>query len=908
MSALKLSHREGTAGGDCCGNTVKGLCALKAATRNPPRVNRMDRDAEPAKTPEAPDEPRAEQPVRPWPDDALAIVPMRNLVLFPQALTPVSIGRTASLLAVQQALHEAGRNQEPHGLQDRPATETTRATAYRAPPLGFMLQKDAQADAPGPGDLCEVGTRVQVMRVQMEGVSTAPHSTATEPSVEAPAPPSQHLVCLGVSRFRVREWLFTEPFLLARVDLLEDEPVGTSAEAAAHRLRERASELLGLLPGAPAELMNAVQSTRDPAVLGHAVAALLDAEVAEKQSWLEMTDTAARLERILRRLEHRLEVLRLSQEIGLRTREQLEDRERRALLREQMQAIRRELGEDESASEQTQALRQRLDAAGLPAAVKPEVEAELKRLSQLPPVSSEHALLLGWLQWVSELPWALPTRQVQPVSLSLAQARRVLDADHFGLEKIKRDLLEHLAVRQLQLQSGQQGHAPILCLVGPPGVGKTSIGQSVARALDRPFGRLALGGVHDESEIRGHRRTYVGALPGLVLQTLRRCGARDAVVMLDEIDKLSPSAHGDPTAALLEVLDPAQNHTFRDHYLGLPFDLSAVMFLATANVLEAIPLPLRDRMEVIELHGYTAQEKLEIARAHLLPRQRQASGLPLEVAEDRLGISDEVLAHVIEHYTREAGVRQLERRLAALMRRAAWSWAQDARAPAELTIDDLPSVLGPAPFRREVAMRLSIPGVVTGLAWTPTGGDILFVEASRVPGTNRVQLTGQLGEVMRESAQAALTLLKSRASTLGLSPSAFDAVDVHVHVPAGAVPKDGPSAGVAIFLALASVFTGRAVAHDLAITGEISLRGLVLPVGGIRDKVLAASRAGIRRLLLPTGNQPDWAEVPTAVQAGLSVRWVESVDEALDEAWSPAKGADGAVAGATSRPAPRVNP
>jgi len=789
----------------------------------------------------------------PWPADALAIVPMRNLVLFPQALTPVSIGREASLRAIEQALQAAGMTDPP------PAN-------LRAPdrvPLGFVLQKEANAEAPGPSDLCEVGTLVQVLKVE---------------SARAGTENSQHLMCLGLSRFRVREWVLTEPFLMALVDPVEDGPAGTQAEAAALRLRERASDLLGLLPGVPAELLHAVQSTRAAGPLGYTVAALLDAEVAEKQSWLEMTDTAARLERILRRLEHRLEVLRLSQEIGLRTREQLQDRERRALLREQLQAIRKELGEEDGSAKETARLRERLDVAGLPEAVKAEVDSELQRLAQLPQASSEHAMLLGWLQWVAELPWALPVREAQPVSQVLAHARDVLDADHSGLDKIKRELLQHLAVRQLR----PDAHAPILCLVGPPGVGKTSIGHSVARALDRPFGRLSLGGVHDESEIRGHRRTYIGAMPGLVLQTLRRCGARDAVLMLDEIDKLSASAHGDPTAALLEVLDPAQNATFRDHYLGLPFDLSAVMFIATANVLEAIPLPLRDRMEVIQLHGYTTQEKLQIARLHLLPRQHRESGLPDGVPR----LDDEVLLEVIERYTREAGVRQLERSLGALLRHAAFGYALQGRAPEQLSVSDLPDILGIARHTREAALRSSLSGVVTGLAWTPMGGDILFVEATRVPGANRVQLTGQLGEVMRESAQAALTLVKAHAATWGLAPKEFQDTDVHVHVPAGAVPKDGPSAGLAMFLALASVFTGRAVSHELAVTGEISLRGGVLPVGGIRDKVLAAARAGIRRVLLPVGNRADWAEVPASAQAKLTVHWVETVDEAMAQAFS----------------------
>ena len=796
--------------------------------------------------------------IEPWPADALAIVPMRNLVIFPHALTPVVVGREASLRAIQEAVDRA-----------------TGAEGINMP-LGFLLQKDAAADAPGPDQLCTVGTQVRVLR-------------------QMPDSGQMQLVCLGQGRWRVRRWLLESPFLLAQVEPVVDEEGDaasrTAAEAAALRLRERAGELLSILPGVPAELLHAVQATRSPAQVGDVVAGLLEAEVAEKQQWLEMTDAPARLEVILRRLEHRVEVLKLSREIGLRTREQLQDRERRALLREQLQAIRKELGEEDSAQREAARLRERLEAAGLPEDIQAEVMGELERLSHLPEASSEHALLRTWLQTVAELPWTIAPRQAQPVSQVLAHARTVLDADHEGLEKIKRELLEQLAVRQLRPQSP----APILCLVGPPGVGKTSLGQSIARALDRPFGRLSLGGVHDESEIRGHRRTYIGAMPGLILQTLRRCGSRDAVVMLDEIDKLASSGHGDPTAAMLEVLDPAQNHAFRDHYLGLPFDLSSVMFIGTANVLESISPPLRDRLEAIELPGYTTEDKVRIARGHLLPRQREAAGLP----EGSAQMDEAVIEAVIEGHTREAGVRQLERSLARLLRHAAWQYAQDGQAPASIGLEDLAPVLGPARHEREIALRQALTGVSTGLAWTAAGGDILFVEASRMPGTGRLLLTGQLGEVMRESAQAALTLLKARAQQWGIPASAFEAVDVHVHVPAGAIPKDGPSAGVAMLVALASLFSGRAVAHDLAMTGEISLRGRVLPVGGIREKVLAAARAGMRRVMLPVGNLRDWPEVPESARNRLQVLWAETADEAVDAAWAALPGpAPDAVTGA----------
>ena len=800
--------------------------------------------------------------IEPWPDDALAIVPMRNLVLFPHALTPVVVGREASLRAIEAAV--ARTTLGPGGA------ESARM------PLGFLLQKDATVDAPTGEQLCSVGTQVRVLR-------------------QVPDTGQVQLVCLGQTRFRVRRWLLDSPFLLAQVEALTDEEgdadAGTAAEAAALRLRERAGEMLGLLPGVPAELMHAVQATRSPAQVGDVVAGLLEAEVAEKQQWLEMADLAARLELILRRLEHRVEVLKLSREIGLRTREQLQDRERRALLREQLQAIRKELGEEDGAQREAARLRERLEAAALPEECKAEVMGELDRLTNLPEAASEHALLRTWLQTVAEMPWTIAPREAQPVSQVLTRARSVLDADHEGLDKIKRELLEQLAVRQLRPQSP----APILCFVGPPGVGKTSLGQSIARALDRPFGRLSLGGVHDESEIRGHRRTYIGAMPGLILQTLRRCGSRDAVIMLDEIDKLSASGHGDPTAAMLEVLDPAQNHAFRDHYLGLPFDLSSVMFIGTANVLESISPPLRDRLEAIELPGYTTEDKVCIARRHLLPRQREAAGLP----EGTASLSDAVIEAVVEGHTREAGVRQLERALARLMRHAAWQFAQEGQAPAAIGLDDLALVLGPPRLERESALRQALTGVSTGLAWTPAGGDILFVEASRMPGTGRLLLTGQLGEVMRESAQAALTLLKSRAAGWGIPASAFEAVDVHVHVPAGAIPKDGPSAGVAMLVALASLFSGRPVAHDLAMTGEISLRGRVMPVGGIREKALAAARAGLRRVLLPVGNLRDWPDVPASARAQLEPLWVETAEEAVQAAWASA------AAAAASTPTPQ---
>jgi len=581
------------------------------------------------------------------------------------------------------------------------------------------------------------------------------------------------------------------------------------------------------------------------------------------------------MQQLLRIVARRIEVLRLSLEIRERTREQIDDRERRYLLREQLRTIQKELGENGEHDQDTRQFEEAIARGAMPPEVEAHARKELARLRRAPEASAENAMLRTWLEWMTELPWAAVTEP----AIDLEQARRVLDADHHGLERIKRRIVEFLAVRKLN----PRGRAPILCFAGPPGVGKTSLGQSIARALGRPFVRVSLGGVHDEAEIRGHRRTYIGALPGNIVQGLRRAGARDCVMMLDEVDKVSASAHGDPSAALLEVLDPEQNSTFRDNYLGVPFDLSRVIFIATANVIDEVPAPVRDRMEVIDLPGYTLEEKLEIARGHLLPRQLEAAGLqPAQCV-----ISDEALATIVSGYTREAGVRQLEREIGRVMRHVATRVALGEVDGAGIGAADLESILGPVRHEREMALRSGLAGVATGLAWTPAGGDILFVEASRIAGEGRLILTGHLGSVMKESAQAALTLLKSRAAALGLADAAFDRIDVHLHVPAGAIPKDGPSAGVAMFIALASLFSGRAVRPEVAMTGEISLRGLVLPVGGIREKVLAARRAGVERVLLPERNRKDLIDVPESGRAGLGFVWLSDVDDAIAAALPP---------------------
>ncbi|GIL07090.1 MAG: Lon protease [Betaproteobacteria bacterium] len=761
------------------------------------------------------------------PADVVAVVPMRNVVLFPNVLLPISVGRAKSIAAVQYALQNKA-------------------------PLGIVLQKDPRVDDPGRDDLYAIGTLANVVHHVVAGDGL------------------HHAVCQGVQRFRVKELVEGYPFVAARIERIE-EPTALSAEAEALgvQLQAKALEILQLLPGAPAELAQALQAARAPGQLADITASLIDAELPEKQALLETVNIEERLHRVLQVLARRIQVLRLSQEIGERTKEMLDDRQRKFLLREQLKTIQKELGEEGNGDEELAQLEEAIAKAGMPAEAEAQARKELRRLKSMGNQSAEYSMLRTWLEWMTELPWKLPEEK----PIDLAAARAVLEADHFGLERVKRRIVEFLAVQKLN----PQGRAPILCFVGPPGVGKTSLGQSIARALQRPFVRVSLGGVHDEAEIRGHRRTYIGALPGNIVQALRKAGARNCVMMLDEVDKVSASIQGDPSAALLEVLDPEQNSTFRDNYLGLPFDLSRVVFICTANVIDNVPPPVRDRMEVIDLPGYTPEEKLEIAKRYLVPRQREANGLRAGQCE----LTDAALAAIVASYTREAGVRQLEREIGRVMRHAATKVAEGADVAVKVDVADLDPILGPAKFEHEAALRAGIPGVATGLAWTPVGGDILFVEATRVPGSGKLILTGQLGDVMKESAQAALTLVKARAPELAIPAAMFDGIDVHLHVPAGAIPKDGPSAGIAMFIALVSLFTDRPVRHDAAMTGEISLRGLVLPVGGTKEKVLAAQRAGIGTVLLPARNRKDLRDVPESARNELRFVWLETVDDAV---------------------------
>ncbi|MFO1363195.1 MAG: endopeptidase La [Burkholderiales bacterium] len=790
--------------------------------------------ANPPGTP-APAPARAPAPGAELPDDALIVVPVRNLVLFPGMVLPVTIGREISVAAAQAAVKLSR-------------------------PIGLLLQRDPAVDRPGPADLYEVGTVAQILRY-----ITTPDG-------------ANHIVSQGEARFRVREFLPGHAFLVARVERIERAAeAGRETEARLMQLKERAVQALELLPETPQEMVQAVQNYASAGALADMVAGFMDVKPPEKQAVLELLEVAPRVDRVLELLAHRIEVMKLSREIESRTKATMDERQREYVLREQMRQIQKELGEGEGTAAELADLEKAIEAAGMPEDVLAHAKKELKRLARMPDSSSEYSMARTYVDWLVELPW----KAGPPPTIDLTAARAILDEDHYGLEKIKRRILEFLAVRKL----APEGHAPILCFVGPPGVGKTSLGQSIARALGRKFVRVSLGGLHDEAEIRGHRRTYIGALPGNIIQALKKAGSRDCVLMLDEVDKIGQGFHGDPNAALLEVLDPEQNNTFRDNYLGVPFDLSKVVFITTANVLDAVPGPLRDRMEIIHLPGYTEEEKLEIAKRYLVQRQLGANGLKA----DQVQVGDAVLAAIVRDYTREAGVRSLEREIGSVLRHAAVRIAEGAPSPVRIEVPQLAEILGPAKFEAELASRTSLPGVATGLAWTPVGGDILFIEASRTAGGGKLILTGQLGEVMKESAQAALTLVKSRAASLGIDAALLEKSDVHVHVPAGAIPKDGPSAGVAMFMALASLLADRAVRHDIAMTGEISLRGLVLPVGGIKEKVLAAMRAGITTVMLPARNRKDLADVPESARARLTFVWLETVDDAVREALGAAR-------------------
>lgn len=768
--------------------------------------------------------------------ETLPVLPLRETVVFPGAMAPLLIGEPRSVRMIDDVLNR------PERL------------------LALVASRDPEADEPAPGQLHNVATAAVVERMVR-----VPDGTV-------------RLLVQGRSRVQLGDYTQTEPFLEAQVRELPDEGERTAeVEAMARNLQGIFTRMIALVPHLPDELQVAVANVEDPAALSHLVASSMRLSTAERQELLEERGLAARLRRLTALCTRELELLELGAKIQSDVQADMESGQREFFLRQQLKAIRDELGEGEDDGAEIEELRTQLAALNPPEQVRTAAERELNRLARIPSASAEHSVIRTYIDWILALPWSVATED----DLDLERARAVLDADHHGLEKIKERIIEQLAVAKLK----PDATGPILCFAGPPGVGKTSLGQSIARALGRRFARISVGGVRDESELRGHRRTYVGAMPGTIVRAIRDAGAINPVLMIDEIDKMGADVRGDPASAMLEVLDPAQNGSFRDHYLDLPLDLSRTLFVCTANALETIPGPLRDRMEVIRLAGYTEQEKLHIARRHLLPRQIERNGLPDGVLE----VDDDGLRTAISEYTREAGVRQLERRLGAVARRVARGVAEGDTQPQVVGAERVREILGPERIHNEVRRRTRESGVATGLAVTGAGGEILFVECQVMPGGGRLTVTGQLGDVMRESAQAAVSFVRARAQalSLGLADDHFARHDIHLHVPAGAVPKDGPSAGITMTCALVSALTGRPVRSDVAMTGEITLTGLVLPIGGVKEKVLAAQRAGIEHVILPALNRDQLADLPEGLDQQLAITLAERIETVLDVALEP---------------------
>jgi ATP-dependent Lon protease len=765
----------------------------------------------------------------------IAVLPLQQTTMFPGTVIPLAAGRPRSVAAVEAAL----------------ATEEKLLACITV----REARVSSEAEATPPADLYEAGTLVMVKRMMR-------------------TPEGLQLIVHGTERVRVVKWTQTDPHLRARVRIIPAPVVRDpdAVEALTRNVQSLVQRALAMLPEIPPEVRTAVLSANDPVQLAYFLGSILNLGVEQEQQMLEADTVDDLLQIAYGRLAHEIEIMELRTKIAAEAQGEMTKAQRDYFLRQQLKAIQKELGGDENGEEaEAEMLRERLGAADLPEEVRKEAERELRRLERLPQAAPDYHVIRTWLEFVIELPWNKSSED----RLDLTEARRVLDQDHYGLEDIKERILEFLAVVKLRRDS----KSPILCFVGPPGVGKTSLGMSVARALGRQFERLSLGGVRDEAELRGHRRTYIGAMPGRIVQSIRRAGVNNPVMMLDEIDKLGNDFRGDPASALLEILDPQQNHTFRDHYLDLPFDLSKVFFIATANQLAPIPSPLRDRMEIVGLAGYSDQEKLHIARQYLVPRQTRENGL----TEGQLEINDAALALIAARYTREAGVRQLERTVGRVARKVALRIAEGQAEKIVVDAGDLKEMLGAPRFYPEEARKELPAGVATGMAWTETGGQLLFIEATLLPGSSGLQLTGQLGEVMQESARAARSYLWSHASEFGIEPQMFKNYGVHVHVPAGAIPKDGPSAGVAITSAFASLMTGRRVRNDTSMTGEITLSGLVFPVGGIKEKVLAAHRAGLRRVVLPARNEPDTEDIPEDVRKELEIVYVSRIGEALEQ-------------------------
>ena len=766
--------------------------------------------------------------------DVIPLIGSGSTVMYPQQLMPVLATEERDIKAVDDA------------------------AAAEVQVLGLFAQKAGPQEGQYDGELHDVGTAASIVRM-----AKAPDGTV-------------HAILQGAARIRLQDLVQSEPWMRGRVQRLEDKvKMNLEAEALMRNAVAAFQHIVEMSDALPKELATAVDNLSEPSSLADFIAANLHISPEQRQRVLEELDAQKRLRMIIDLLRHEQEVLEVESRIQLQVKDELDKRQREFILREQLRAIQKELGEGEITPELSE-LKKRLDEADLPEQARKEAHREMERLTMIPSISPEYQVARTYLEWLADLPWNVGTED----NLDIARAEEILNEDHYGLEKVKQRILDFLAVRQLK---AGETRGPILCFVGPPGTGKTSLGQSIARALGRKFIRMSLGGTRDEAEIRGHRRTYVGALPGRIIQEIRRCSSNNPLFMLDEVDKLGVDFRGDPASALLEVLDPEQNHTFTDHYLDVAFDLSKVFFITTANLQDPVPAPLRDRMEVIELPGYTEHEKLEIAKRYLLPRQVRENGIPPEI----LTVTDDAILELASSYTRESGVRNLERELGAICRSMARRVARGETEPVTVGEDNLSEFLGPPRFRWELAEEKDEVGVSTGLAATMTGGDVLFVEATPIPGKGRLILTGKLGEVMQESAQAALTYARSRASLLEIPPAFFDTHDLHIHVPAGAIPKDGPSAGVTIATALVSAITRRPVHKDTAMTGEITLRGKVLPVGSVRDKVLAAHRAGIKRVLLPKENETDLAEVSEEVRQELDFVLVEHVDEVLNAALYP---------------------
>jgi ATP-dependent Lon protease len=762
--------------------------------------------------------------------DELPVLPIRNAVLFPGAVAPFDVGREKSVALVEDVDN------------------------LSAPVIAIFAQRDPSTDDPGKDDLHPVGCAARVLKALK-------HSSG-----------NYSLILQGLTRIRLDEITQSTPYVKAKVGrLAEQSTTDDEAEALSMSLRDIAKQVIQLMPELPREAGSLIDSIQGPGALADLVAGNLDAPVDEKAGLLETVDVKERIRKVLKLLTRQLEILKMRERINSQIKEEMGKNQREYVLRQQLKAIKEELGEDEGDQGDLDGLEEKIAKASLPQEAEQVAKKQLKRLRNMQVGSAEYTVVRTYLDWILDLPWHTQT----PDNMDIAAVRKVLDEDHYGLEKVKKRILEYLAVRKLK----KDKKGPILCLIGPPGVGKTSLGRSISRALGRKFVRISLGGVHDEAAIRGHRRTYVGALPGQIIQGMKKAGTINPVFMMDEVDKIGHDFRGDPAAALLEVLDPEQNNTFADHYLEVPYDLSNVMFIATANVPDTIPAPLRDRMETLEIPGYTRREKLAIARRHLIPKQLEEHG----ITKEQLEITDRAVDLVIDYYTREAGVRTLERQAASIIRGVAVKIAEGDATPRKVDDEDqVRDFLGPQKFTSEVAERTEEAGVATGLAWTSVGGEILFIEATRMFGTGKLQLTGQLGDVMKESAQAALSYVRTNAERYGIPKDFFEKSDIHIHIPAGGMPKDGPSAGVTLFTALVSMLTGIRVRHDVAMTGEITLRGRVLPIGGLKEKVLAAHRAGIKRVLVPERNKADLDEVPAEVKGDLEFVFVSKMDQVLE--------------------------